>query len=111
MQFMEQNYQNPTFSILDLEEHMHYSGNHIRNLFKEAYQCTPMEYLLQLRIRKAKELLATTDMKAVTIAEQVGYENSKYFYSLFKKHTGMTTYEYRVSVQNGTVRPDAAEGE
>lgn len=111
VQFMEQNYQQPSFSILDLEEHMHYSGNHIRNLFKEAYQCTPMEYLLQLRIRKAKELLATTDMKAVSIAEQVGYENAKYFYSLFKKHTGMTTYEYRVSVQNGSVRPDTAEGE
>lgn len=111
VQFMEQNYQNPTFSIMDLEEHMHYSGNHIRNLFKEAYQCTPMEYLLQLRIRKAKELLATTSLKAVEIAEQVGYENSKYFYSLFKKHTGMTTYEYRVSVQNGAVQPDAADEE
>lgn len=111
VQFMEQNYQNPTFSIMDLEEHMHYSGNHIRNLFKDAYQCTPMEYLLQLRIRKAKELLATTDMKAVTIAEQVGYENSKYFYSLFKKHTGMTTYEYRVSMQDGTNPPESAEEE
>lgn len=111
VQFMEQNYQNPTFSIMDLEEHMHYSGNHIRNLFKDAYQCTPMEYLLQLRIRKAKELLATTSMKAVEVAERVGYENSKYFYSLFKKHTGMTTYEYRVSVQNGSVQPDVAERE
>lgn len=111
VQFMEQNYQNPTFSIMDLEEHMHYSGNHIRNLFKDAYQCTPMEYLLQLRIRKAKELLATTDMKAVTIAEQVGYENSKYFYSLFKKHTGMTTYEYRVSMQDGINQPASAEEE
>lgn len=111
VQFMEQNYQNPTLSIMDLEEHMHYSGNHIRNLFKEAYQCTPMEYLLQLRINKAKELLATTNMKAVSIAESVGYENSKYFYSLFKKHTGMTTYEYRVSVQNDQIAPTPAEGE
>ncbi len=111
VQFMEQNYQNPTLSIMDLEEHMHYSGNHIRNLFKEAYQCTPMEYLLQLRINKAKELLATTNMKAVSVAESVGYENSKYFYSLFKKHTGMTTYEYRVSVQNDQIAPTPAEGE
>ncbi len=111
VQFMEQNYQNPTLSIMDLEEHMHYSGNHIRNLFKEAYQCTPMEYLLQLRINKAKELLATTNMKAVSVAESVGYENSKYFYSLFKKHTGMTTYEYRVSVQNDQIAPAPAEGE
>lgn len=111
VQFMEENYHNPTFSIMDLEEHMHYSGNHIRNLFKAAYQCTPMEYLLEMRIRKAKELLATTDMKAIDIAERVGYENSKYFYSLFKKHTGMTTYEYRVNVQNGTVQPDEADGE
>lgn len=110
VRFMEENYHKPNLSIMDLEEHMHYSGNHIRNLFKEAYQCTPMEYLLQLRIRKAKELLAETDLKAVEIAEKVGYENSKYFYSLFKKHTGMTTYEYRVSVQNGTIKPDEAEG-
>ncbi len=110
VRFMEENYNKPNLSIMDLEEHMHYSGNHIRNLFKEAYQCTPMEYLLQLRIQKAKEMLAGTDMKAVEIAESVGYENAKYFYSLFKKHTGMTTYEYRVSVQNGTVRPDGAEG-
>ncbi len=111
VQFMEQNYHNPELSIMDLEAHMHYSGNHIRNLFKDAFQCTPMEYLLQLRMNKAKELLATTSMKAVEIAEKVGYENSKYFYSLFKKHTGMTTYEYRVSMQSGIDQPETAEGE
>lgn len=111
VQFMEQNYQNPTFSIYSLEEHMHYSGNHIRNLFKEAYQCTPIEYLLQLRIGKAKQLLAATDVKAVDIAKSVGYDNAKYFYSLFKKCTGMTTYEYRTSVQGKKADSNAAEEE
>lgn len=100
LDYIEDNYSNPNFSISDLEQHVNYSGNHIRNMFRSAYGCTPTEYLVDFRINKAKEILERTDLKATTVAEKVGYLNSKYFYSLFKKHTGMTTYEYRVNSQN-----------
>ncbi len=109
--YMEAHYADPDFSANDLKEIMHYSDNHIRNLFKEAYQCTPTEYLFQLRMRKAKELLATTGVKISDIARMVGYPNSKYFYSLFKKNTGMTMNQYRLYTGNGQEQPSQGESE
>jgi two-component system, response regulator YesN len=52
-------------------------------------------YLNLVRLRKAKELLETTRMKAVEIAETVGYRNPNYFYRVFRDLVGMSPTEYR----------------
>ncbi|MNV94816.1 HTH-type transcriptional regulator YesS [compost metagenome] len=53
-----------------------------------------IDYLIQLRIDKAKELLTGTNLKIHDIAEQVGYQPS-YFIRLFKKMEDMTPGQYR----------------
>lgn len=53
------------------------------------------KYLNNIRIRKAKELLRTTDLQIQEIADQVGYFDSKYFSRQFKTATGMTPAQYR----------------
>lgn len=54
-----------------------------------------LDYLNKVRIEKAKELLANTDLKVWEIAEKVGYKNPKHFARIFKDITGLTPNEYR----------------
>ncbi|MNC52729.1 DNA-binding transcriptional regulator AraC [compost metagenome] len=49
----------------------------------------------------AKELLRTTDLRALEIAEKVGYAEPNYFSFSFKKHVGMSPKEYRSSIKGG----------
>ena len=94
-EYVNDNYQNPDITLEDMAQHVGLSSNYIRRIFREQCGYSPMDYLVNHRIHMAKELLKTTDRTAREIAGMVGYSNTKYFYSLFKKQTGYTTYEYR----------------
>lgn len=54
-----------------------------------------LEYLIDLRIRQAKELLHSTDMTVNDISMSVGYYNASSFIRRFKQHEGVTPNEYR----------------
>lgn len=56
-------------------------------------------YLKDIRLKKAKELLETTDDKVLAIGAAVGYENSKHFMKLFKSEYGISPSEYRKNMQ------------
>lgn len=69
--------------------------SYISHLFKKSTGTSYNQYLTDIRLNKARELLSSTDRKTAQIAKQVGYDNEKYFYRLFKKHLGLTPEEYR----------------
>ncbi|MDC7234581.1 MAG: helix-turn-helix transcriptional regulator [Spirochaetales bacterium] len=71
------------------------SPSYLSKLFRQFTGKTFIEYLTNLRVSKACELLKTSDRKLFEIAELVGYSDSRYFSSLFKKHTGLTPSQYR----------------
>lgn len=96
-EFVNSEYQNPEITLEDMAQQVGLSSNYIRRIFREQCGYSPMDYLVNTRIGMAKELLQNTDRTAREIASLVGYSNTKYFYSLFKKQTGYTTYEYRKS--------------
>ncbi|KAA2301707.1 helix-turn-helix transcriptional regulator, partial [Clostridioides difficile] len=60
------------------------SVNHFIRTFKRQLNMTPIEYILKLRMAKAKQLLFSSD-KIKEIAEQVGYKDEHYFSRVFKK--------------------------
>lgn len=62
--------------------------------FKQVVGVNFIDYLTELRMDQARELLRTTDMRVNEVAEQVGYQPS-YFNRLFKKHEGETPSRYR----------------
>lgn len=65
--------------------------------FRNATGITPVEYLQQVRIDKAKKLLISTSMAVNSVAYEVGYENVGYFIRLFKGATGKTPAKWRGS--------------
>ncbi|MDL2301914.1 AraC family transcriptional regulator [Lachnospiraceae bacterium OttesenSCG-928-D06] len=63
--------------------------------FKQYTQVNFVNYLKSIRIKEAKKLLETTDMKVLDISRGVGYENEKHFMKLFKEICGVSPSEYR----------------
>lgn len=67
-------------------------------LFKKQTHENFVDYLLKVRMSNALELLKDPTLKIYEVSVRVGYKNSKYFYKLFKEHTGFTPAEYRENV-------------
>ncbi|MFF2753777.1 bifunctional transcriptional activator/DNA repair enzyme AdaA [Psychrobacillus sp. NPDC058041] len=73
----------------------HGSPFHLQRTFKKITGISPVEYIQNTRINKAKELLETTNKSLVEIGSMVGMNNTSYFITLFKKITGDTPNQYR----------------
>lgn len=63
--------------------------------FRRITKYTPMQYILNLRMTNAMNLIDNTNYNMTQIASAIGYDNSMYFSRIFKKHTGMTPTEYK----------------
>lgn len=70
------------------------SSSHYSRLFKKYASASPIHYLTQLRMDRAKELLILSDYKLKTVAQSIGYEDELYFSRLFKKFTGQSPSQY-----------------
>lgn len=78
------------------KEH-HISVSHLSRLFKKEAGVNFSDYLIDVRMEQAKLLLASETLSVIEVGSRVGYEDSKYFSQLFKKHTGMTPSEFQKS--------------
>ena len=67
-----------------------YSEQYLSRLFKDELKTSFIEYLTNIRMWKAKELLKDKDFKIKDVSTLVGYNDTKYFYKLFKKTFGIT---------------------
>jgi AraC family transcriptional regulator, arabinose operon regulatory protein len=86
------------FGVCDIEElaescHMGYST--FRRHFKTIVGCSPKEYVLRLRLRQAKELLAFTQQSVAEIARSIGFVDSFYFSRLFHEKEGISPSLFR----------------
>lgn len=73
------------------------SRNRSAQLFQQQYGKAPTEYLNQLRISRAKELLLDTKGNILHIALQSGFDSLSTFYTQFRKVSGVSPNEYRES--------------
>ena len=89
------NYSDPGLSVSVLAEKARLSESRYRELFRKVNGMPPSEYLLQVRITHACDLLRNTGHDISKIAEYCGYQNFSYFSRLFRKKTGMTPSQYR----------------
>lgn len=93
--YLEDNYMDPSLSLVTISEHLCLSASYFSRLYKKESGVNYVEVLTKIRIGKAKEMLKKTNQKISTISELVGYTNSKYFCTIFKKSMGITPVEYR----------------
>jgi two-component system response regulator YesN len=94
--YIEDNYSN-YISLDDIVRGCGYSKYHISRLFKNYMNCTIMEYLLNQRLTKAKELLVKTSSSIKEIALSVGFSDPNYFSLIFKREEGISPLQYRAA--------------
>lgn len=83
-------------SSVDIARALDCSAGYLRKAFHEAYGYTPSDYLVQMRLHNARELLIGTRLSVHSIAVQCGFETPGYFSRVFKRNQGMTPREYRI---------------
>ena len=84
-----------SIKVDDLSGEFHYSPNFFNILIKEKTGKTYSDYLIELRINRAKLLLEKTDMPIEQIAMLVGYNNKGFFYRKFVELVGLNPAKYR----------------
>ncbi|WP_053375068.1 response regulator [Paenibacillus sp. FJAT-27812] len=82
-------------SLKAIAEQIHLHPVYLGKLFKAEEGLSFNDYLLKVRMEKAKELLLYSDKKVYEIALEVGYQELDWFYKKFKEYTGVSTSEYR----------------
>lgn len=90
--YINKNYMHP-ISLADVAKKVYLSEFYFSKLFKKQIDKSFTEYLVQVRMEKALELLKTKKYKIYEISGMVGYE-SNYFVKVFKNYTGFTPREY-----------------
>lgn len=86
-------------SLDELAAETKLSTFHFTRMFKQSFGVPPRAYLTQLRMEKACELLAKTDMSITEIAFEVGYSSNQVLARVFIKHNNITPSDYRRAVR------------
>lgn len=95
--YAEKNYMHE-ISLSQIAEYVGLSVSHFSALFKQHTNDSFINYLNQIRIDKAKELLCEPDLKIYQVAEIVGFSSVPYFNRVFKNTTGWSPNEYRKGI-------------
>ena len=94
LDYIEDHYQED-LSLDLLSENFSLSNSYISRLISNHTGKSFLEKLLEVRMKRAEQLLQENQLKISRIAEQVGYHDTSYFIQVFKKYFGMTPNEYR----------------
>lgn len=92
--FLEENYAEK-IALEDVTQHVGFSKYYGGRLFKQYMGVTIIEYLIDIRLRHAKELLTQGEFSIKQISYMVGYQDPNYFTWSFKKATGISPVKYR----------------
>ena len=94
IRYVEEHYQDPLLGNTELAMACKISEVYLRKLFRRHLQTTPKQYVIDLRITRAKQLLSEGSLKIAAVSEQCGFANPYHFCRTFKKLTGQTPTEY-----------------
>ncbi len=82
-------------TLTDIADYSGFSPSYLSSMFKKRTGYSPLTYFNLLKIRKACELINTTDMKLTQISFKLGFDDQFYFSRLFSKIMGMSPRAYR----------------
>jgi two-component system, response regulator YesN len=93
--YIDANYADPEMSLGQAAAQVLLSPTYFSAVFRREVGETFIDYLTHVRIRKAIELLRSTSLTSSEIAYRIGYQNPRYFYSVFRKVVGQPPNEFR----------------
>lgn len=93
--YIHSNYEKTTISVSHLASLCHISTVHLRNTFAKRFAMSPVKYINNLRIMRAKELLESGLYTVSEVCFLSGFHNESYFSREFKKVTGLSPTDYR----------------
>ena len=82
-------------TVSELEKEFHYHRNYYSLILKKYRGKSFQQYVIEIRMKYAKQLLEQTTLSVKQVAQQIGYENVSHFYHLFEKYYGKTPREIR----------------
>lgn len=92
--YFKENYMKK-ISVEEISHYTYLSTTYVTKIFKEETGSTPINYLIGVRMNKAKDLLQDGTLSVKEVAKSVGYDDPYYFSKLFKKHCGLSPTLYR----------------
>ncbi|HKM29069.1 MAG TPA: helix-turn-helix domain-containing protein [Anaerovoracaceae bacterium] len=99
LQYINRNYKDK-ITLTDIENNLNVNGSYFSSLFRHEMGITFTEYLNQVKIDYACQLLETTNLSIIDISLATGYEDQSYFTKVFKKCTGETPKQHRNKAAN-----------
>lgn len=96
--FIQQNFAEK-ISLEDIAQSASVSTRECIRCFQNTIKKSPMEYLISIRLKEAKKLLAKTDMTVTEISMQTGFSSNAYFGKVFRERCNMTPAKYRSSIK------------
>lgn len=97
LKYLDANYDDCDLTLSSTAQKFYLNSSYLSRMFKQNNHSNFTKYLTGLRLKKAGELLLSTSLRAYEISEKVGFRDSKYFTSCFRKYYGETTNEFRIS--------------
>lgn len=90
LQFTESRLDDSTLSLSDFTDHMNMGRSAFANKFKALLGVSPMDFVLDMRMKRAGQLLQNQDLTVSEIAYQTGFNNPKYFSTCFRRFYGVS---------------------
>lgn len=94
IRFIKENYSDPGLTTQKIAIHSNFSHTYLCALFKKHTGKTLNEFITEVRMDRAKELLKNSNLKLYEISSSIGYPDANYFSTLFKKHTGCSPTKF-----------------
>ncbi len=95
IQYINENISDSTLSLKKISDMNYINSSYLSRIFKAVTGTAFIDYLINIRIEKAKKLLIGSNLKIYEIAEQIGINDPNYFSKYFKKHTGYTPAQFK----------------
>lgn len=101
LEYIQEHYLDDNFSVKYMASCFETSVSNISHFFKKNTGVTISQYVEQIKLEKAKELLENSDRKVAEIARMLRYNNSTVFIEMFKRYEGVTPGGYRENIWSG----------
>ncbi len=90
------------WTVASLARELRLSVRTMRQLFRQRYHQSVMDFLEEVRVMRGRELLATTDLSIHKVAAEVGFRDAHYFGRVFRTHIGTSPREFRSALRRAS---------